>query len=53
MERKNERERKFGFQGRREEQLTCMFMALHPPSRPTMCHARIVCKHPNSTKLPN
>ena len=26
-------------------------MALHPPRRPIMCHARIVCKDPNSTQF--
>jgi predicted aspartyl protease len=24
--------------------LTCIFMELHPPRRPMMCHDRIVCK---------
>ena len=27
-----------------QENLTCIFMELHPPRRPMMCHDRIVCK---------
>lgn len=52
IKEKRERERKLHAYGKREK-LTCMFMALHPPRRPTMCHARIVYKDPNSKQKKN